>query len=483
MQSSHLESDEARAAGERGRADRLSLALLCLALVAGLLRFWRLPEWSLWYDEAATWFDLQSSLASPEMHNPLGYRAIGWAVALCGGQPSAFSLRILPAVAGWLVIPACWFAFRPFAGSRRAAAAALLVALSSWQIYWSQNARFYTLMQLSALVGGGLVLRGLWNSRLLPALCGSVLVGLSGMFHISGLSLLPALALAAWLLAPLRLPELQAGRSVRLLLLGLLAIGVLLGFSWALQAWTTYARHAADESTAHYVLTTGFYFTPLLAGAALLGVGAGWLRRSAFDLLVGLSVLLGLLVMLFASLHVVVSAQYVFVYLPWVAILATWPLAPAPAASVRERGLSMAWLVLLAVPALASCLLYGTSRQGERPPWRAAYEYVWNERQEDDLVLGMEAPVGEFYLGAPGADLQNPERVAWLDRWRTQRPREWATHARRAWYVFNAEQLKGWEPAEREDFERFLRERCRLVRCFPLSVEGRDLSVWVYLRG
>jgi hypothetical protein len=30
---------------------------------------------------------------------------------------------------------------------------------------------------------------------------------------------------------------------------------------------------------------------------------------------------------------------------------------------------------------------------------------------------------------------------------------------------------------------RFLAEECRLVACYPLYVESRDLSVWVYLRG
>ena len=105
MQVPHSAAPAARTGDERPGSDSLALGLLLVALGLGLLRFWRLSEWSLWYDEAATWFDFQASLASPEIHNALGYRAIGWAVGLCGGDPTEFNLRILPALAGWLVIP------------------------------------------------------------------------------------------------------------------------------------------------------------------------------------------------------------------------------------------------------------------------------------------------------------------------------------------------------------------------------------------
>jgi len=459
--------------------DRVAICLLTLALVLGLLRFWRLGEWSLWYDEAATWFDLQASLASPEVHNPLGYRALGWMVALCGGAPTETHLRLLPALAGWLVIPATWLAFKPFAGSRRAAAAALLVSASSWHVYWSQNARFYTLAQLLALAGGALVLRGVWNAKLVQAFFGCVLIGTAGMFHASAVALLPALTLAPVLLAPLRLQELQQRRTVTRFLLLLLGVGALCGGAWLLQAWETYGRRAPDASPVHYLLTTGFYVTPLLGCAVLFGAWTAWTDRSAFGLYVALALLLGLGAMLVCSLQVVVSAQYVFVLLPWIAILAAWPLEPGPEAGVRKLG----WLALLVLPALATTLLYFGPRQGERPQWRAAYQFVWNQREPDDLILGMEAPVGEYYLTPFDADLQNPSRVAWLDRWRAWRPRDWAAHARRAWYIFNPEQLKGWNESEAREFERFLREQCRMVKCFPLYVESRDLSVWVYLRG
>ena len=181
------------------------------------------------------------------------------------------------------------------------------------------------------------------------------------------------------------------------------------------------------------------------------------------------------------AIHARISAQYVFVLLPWIALLAALPLAEL-ARVAAPRWISCAWLVLLAAPALTTCVLYFTVRKGERPQWREAYQFVWNRREADDLVLGMEATVGEFYLAPLATDLRNTTHVAWLDKWRATEPRTWARHARRTWYIFNPEQLLEWDAQQAADFQRLLREECRLVKCYPLYVESRDLSVWVYVR-
>jgi hypothetical protein len=185
-----------------------------------------------------------------------------------------------------------------------------------------------------------------------------------------------------------------------------------------------------------------------------------------------------------------VSAQYVFVALPWFALLACVPLkgaeegrgteaAPERSATALRAG----WLAILLLPALADVALYFTVRKGERPAWRDAYEFVWNRREEGDLVLGMEATVGEYYLNPLRTELRHTVRVAWLDRYRALEPESWAEHARRTWYIVNPEQLLDWSPKDAAAMRRFLAEECRLVAYYPLYVESRDLSVWVYRRG
>jgi hypothetical protein len=78
--------------------------------------------------------------------------------------------------------------------------------------------------------------------------------------------------------------------------------------------------------------------------------------------------------------------------------------------------------------------------------------------------------------------LRRPTALAWLDYFHARLPGHWAPKGRRQWFVVNPEQYLGWDPADAGEFQRFLREECRLVASWPLYVESRDLSVWVYVR-
>jgi mannosyltransferase len=463
--------------------DVAARVLLVLALAVGLLRFFRLGEWSLWFDEAATWTDAHISLEDREISNPIGYRLIQAAVNLLGGVPDELSLRALPALLGWCVIPLAWWTFRPFAGSRRSAAAALFLASSSWHVYWSQNARFYTMAQFVSLAGAAFVLRGLWKGKGWLAALGLSIAGSAALLHPSAGLVLPALAVAPWATRAVDRATSRAWARPALAMIALLALGLVVRLDWVRETWRNYQLHKSESNPAHFILTCGFYFTPVWLAAAAVGVAwAAW-RRDAFHSFAAAVVVLVVAAGLAMSMSARISAQYVFVVLPWVAILAAAPLAAAPSISTSPRtAVQAAWIAVIVLPTLVATALYFTVRKGERPQWREAYEYVWNQREENDLVLGMEATVGEFYLAPRRTDLRQPVHVTWLDKWRARLPEVWARHARRAWYILNPEQLLDWDPRDADDFRAFLRQECRLVKCFPLYVESRDLSVWIYIR-
>lgn len=464
------------------RSDPYALLLLGLALCLGCLRFWRLDEWSLWFDEALTWTDAQN-LGSGSIHNTLGYRWIAGLVHALGGEPTEARLRILPAIAGWLVIPACAWAFTPLAGPRRASAAAVLVAVSTWHIYWSQNARFYTFAQLFSLIGVACCWQGLAARSYLRLAVGVACTAFAGLFHPSAALFLPALVLAPWLLAPLRLEALQSWKRPSLVL-ALSALGVgLLAAPWIYDAWTNYALTRAAFYPVHLALTTGFYVTPALATAALIGVGVAALRREVSGLFIASLVLCVLGLSFVLSTQVRVSAQYVFVLLPWIALLGVWSLDAWPKLSARAAlGLASAGLALLALPSMANSLLYFTVRNGERPHWREAFAHVWDKRGPEDLILAMEGPVAQFYLDPLAVELRDTTRVRVLSRFNPPEVEEWAKSGRPLWIVFNRGQLDEWDAAQRSQFERFLANECRHERSWPLMVESRDLSVEVYRR-
>ncbi len=471
--------------------DRLASALLGLALVLAAARFLRLGEWSLWHDEALTLHDLSDLLAGRATpSHPLGVGLVAlWTRAVGAAWPSEVDLRLLPALAGALSIPLTAWAFRPFAGRRRAALAALLVAASSWHLYWSQNARFYTFALTLSLLGGGLYLRGLWRGRFGPLAAGLLAWALTPGMHLSGLlvpvGLVAGTAVLPWLRVGLP-PE--AARVRRRLLAGA-ALLVLVGAAVAAPRWGEYLGKKGIASlgagVVHFGLTTGWYVTPLLGTAALAGAWVALRRRDPFDALVLAGVVAALAAAALASTVAVVSAQYVFCLLPWIAVLATAPLGALDRPGEGARAApAVVYAALLVLPALAGLAMYFGPYAGERPRWRDAYRYVWNERGPDDLVLGANSPVGEYYLNPGHEALRTPRRVVRHDGYTSEIPVEWLRHPRRTWLVVQRERFEAatWWPEDRADTLAMLREQFRMVEAFPLQVGTRDLSVWVYVR-
>lgn len=134
-------------------------ALGGIVLLAALLRLPTLAEQSYWYDEAATVLVVKGSFAHmlsllPDMEgNPPLYYALAWLWSHVFGD-GEFALRSLSAVAGIALVPVSFALGRRLTGGDgpRCAglAAALLVACAPFLVWFSQEARAYSLMALFA---------------------------------------------------------------------------------------------------------------------------------------------------------------------------------------------------------------------------------------------------------------------------------------------------------------------------------------------
>jgi hypothetical protein len=128
--------------------------LAAVVAVAALLRFWHLTHQSLWYDEAVTQFlltgspsQLLAALPHAESTPPLYYLvAWGWTRVL---GDTALGLRTLSAVAGTAVVAVAFAAGRTLAGARVGLVAATLVAVNPLLVWYSQEARSYSLLTLA----------------------------------------------------------------------------------------------------------------------------------------------------------------------------------------------------------------------------------------------------------------------------------------------------------------------------------------------
>ena len=139
----------------RSRAGIAGLVLV-LTAIAAALRFATIGDQSYWYDEAITASMLDGSLADvfrgivdTESTPPL-YYVVAWLWAQIVGSDET-QLRSLSALAGTLVVPVAFAAGRAVATTRIGFAAAALAAVSPMLVWYSQEARAYSLL---ALLGG-----------------------------------------------------------------------------------------------------------------------------------------------------------------------------------------------------------------------------------------------------------------------------------------------------------------------------------------
>jgi mannosyltransferase len=118
---------------------------------------------SVWFDEAFVayvvqkgWRDLLDFLATHDNHPPLYYALIkAWAGIAGTGE---VALRAPSAVFGVLCVPLTYTIMRRLSGTVPALAAALLVAISPFEVMAGQDARMYTLLQLLTLAATLLLL-------------------------------------------------------------------------------------------------------------------------------------------------------------------------------------------------------------------------------------------------------------------------------------------------------------------------------------
>ena len=155
------------------------LWLLALILIGLGLRLALLGEQSLWYDEGVTWWLATMSppallrWTAADIQPPLYYLLL-WAARFLLGS-SEWALRFPSAAFGTLIIPLLYTLARrlfPLWPARRMAAlfsapylAALLAAVSPLMVYYSQEARMYTLLVFEAGLGSYLLLRLLEGER------------------------------------------------------------------------------------------------------------------------------------------------------------------------------------------------------------------------------------------------------------------------------------------------------------------------------
>ncbi len=372
---------------------RPSTLLVILVIVGALLRLFHLGSKSLWMDEAAS-----VALARMPWHQ---YAWVWWMQEgnmtayylllrpwLQLGQSEAW-VRLLSVIFGVAAIPAMFFLARRLTDSSTALVAAALLAFSPTHIYYSQEARSYSLTIFLVLLSAFFFVRAVEENRTRDwaawALAGTAAV----YAHYFAALVLVVEGLSVLLLRPARVQWLRLvlwSAAIAVLALPGISFVLLRGGSlnlpWIPQPTPKEILHLAMFLSGSGV-KFGLYLVLWCAG--LFAVAQAWRKHGRSEELWrdGLLVLwsvLPVLITIAASLHHSVFAQkYLLICLP-----GTVMLAAVGAQTLRARHIGLALVVVLC------CLSLGTDLRAAYKPredWRSATRAILAAAQPGDAIL------------------------------------------------------------------------------------------------
>ena len=149
------------------------IALLGIVLIGAFLRVYHLGTQSIWFDEAYS-VGLSSlsvpqivQAAAADVQPPLYYLLLHYWMMAFGTSESA--VRLLSVLFGVLAIPMIYVVGRQLFNKETGLVGALILALSSFNIYYSQETRMYSLMALLALLSMYFFWRFLRQSNLVSS--------------------------------------------------------------------------------------------------------------------------------------------------------------------------------------------------------------------------------------------------------------------------------------------------------------------------
>jgi hypothetical protein len=388
--------------------------LLGFTVAAAALRLFNLGTWSFWVDEAHTYRDV---LMSPEAfwesgtsRYPISFLMLRWMASVFGFAAADLSeqfMRLPFAFFGIASVPALAVVARGMIGRRAALLASLFLALSPWHIYWSQNARSYSMVLFVSLIAMGTAYYGYHRRSRWQIGAAILLCFLAGLCHPSAYAVVASVFLYVGVSVCVRRDTRQwiGGKWAPLALValfGVLAILVL-----------PILRHALDVkqsefSLFHLVQTLVYYVgIPMLvaAGGGMLVLFDRGEKAAAFLTSMMILPMIGLSILSSGGMQKV-SAQYAFAVLPTMHMLGA-VLVISLASVFRGKGLRplvlrLVPLAMVVVHMLGQDFLYFEKQHGWRPRWSEAVHYIKVHSrlngERDLFVLTTSEPCIDYYF-------------------------------------------------------------------------------------
>ena len=440
--------------------------LVGITLVAALLRFYKLGDWSFWGDEIFSVGFKEDGFNYSFLRRSLAGGMIRLATTTLG--TSEWSARLFPALIGIISVPILYFPIKRLFGAPVAILASALLAISPWHLYWSQNARFYSLLLLFYSLALFYLAIGIEEERPWFLLFSVIFLGLAARERLVALFFIPVILSYIFLLKILSIDN-PLRHQLRNLLL-LFTPGVVLSLFFVvpyLRNLNQWLMGFGGPNNSPFWILAGTISYISLPVVCLGGVGAVYFffNRNRAVLLISLSAAIPLVLMAGIALFHYSANRYVFI------TLTSWILLAALA--VKElfthlkghiRIFSAGLVCLLFIALIKEDILYYQYQNGNRPDWKAAFAFIQSHKEPGELVLSANRELGDYYL---------QETTKGLESFDFNNIKEAGV---KVWIVDD------WTAKDiNRDTMRWVEENAGLVAIYDVWVQARNFSMRVYL--
>jgi mannosyltransferase len=423
------------------------ILLAFITLLAAVLRMYKLGGWSFWIDEIFTinratiiYGSIESTLLNlPPNINWIPLSTILTAQALNIFGINEWSARLVPTVIGVITIPVLYFPLKKMFGHQVTLISLLLLAVSTWHIEWSQNARFYTSLMLFYFLASLAFFLFIERGHVKYLLLFAVLLFLAMSERLNAMLLIPVLIV--YLLLLFLLPwKKPTGYNLRnLILLGLPAVAVVILELYSLAttgttrlgfAFETFLGNPIDDPIRIFILIMFSIGIPLAVLAFFSGISL-IAEKHRLGLFLFLNATIPVGILLAGSPFVFTVERYAFITLPSWILLASygiWEIARK--AQFKPYLISACILFVIVGDMAASNLMYYQINHGNRQDWRHAMQLVTNNASKEDIIVSSVAELGSYYA---------EREVVWLG---DIDPEAVTNYENRYWFVIDSQ--NGW---------------------------------------
>lgn len=444
----------------------LYVLLILITLLGCALRFYKLGEWSFWGDEMFTVGGREDGFNYSLVRQSISLSLIQFMVAWLG--MTEWHARLVPALFGVVSIPTLYFLVKKMFNPATGLAAALLLAVSPWHLYWSQNARFYVPLLLFYTLALFFFYFGFEEDKPWYLVIALIFLGIATKERLLALFFGPVVVgyLLLVVLLPFEKPAGLRWRNLAIFFLpGMIAGGFFVSpYIQDLSGWMTGFGYVNNNPV--WIMLGVVYYVGL-GVISFAGLGALFflLQKNRAVLLLSLSATLPLLGIMSLSLFHYTANRYVFVALSsWLVLAALAAVELYRQSHKNIKVLAVGVLLLLFLTPLSENVLYFKYQNGNRDDWRGAFEFVKQHKLADELVVVRNTELGDFYVQEKTVDLHTIDL------------NEVEEYENRVWFV---EDMVAQEIYP--DLHHWLTNNARLVANYDVHVQARNFKMRVYL--